>query len=185
MAKGIISSLLTGKKTLLTALVSFIALLLVWIFAYHTTWGQLSLIALFIYFLFSISAGIKNLLGFWSDKRRLLNAADKIKYPDTFIYQFYRNGFYTKNQDLEDSFTYNSFQLIQISETGIQFVFCPKSTKIGFVINKKYKIFSFFMPFSTLNDGDKLHIIDLMKEMKSYMKNIKISKELRLSRSRS
>ncbi|MDQ8010888.1 MAG: hypothetical protein REI96_00460 [Flavobacterium nitrogenifigens] len=176
MMEALASTLFTGTKGIFAAILLFIVFILTWKLAYHTTWGQITLIISFIAFSITAVMSVNFALGRLSFIKSIPKTAERLQYPVSFIYQFYKSGIYTKNQDLEGFFNYNSFHSIGVSEKGIQFLFQFKNSTIGSQLHKKYKVSSFWMPTSTLEEKEQQQLIAFMTELKKDVKNINFRK---------
>ena len=140
--------------------------ILTWSLAYNTTFGQIVMIISITMFVISTIIGIKYLLERHSFVKSIPEKAKKLQYPTSFVYQFYKDGIYTKNVDVEGFFNYDSFQSITVYKEGIQFLFRFKNSSIGSQLYTTYKVGSFWIPLSSLEQKEVQEVIVFMKELK-------------------
>lgn len=166
MMEAIASTSFKGIKYIFPAIFSAVLFILTWSLAYNTTLGQIVMITSITIFVISTIMRIKLSLERLSFIKSIPKKAEKLQYPTSFKYQFYKDGIYTKNQDLVGFFNYNSFQSICVYEKGIQFLFRFKNSSIGSQLYATYKVGSFWMPLSNLEEKEVEEVIMLMKELK-------------------
>lgn len=154
------------SKYIFPAIFFAILFMLTWNLAYNTTLGQIVMTVSIAVFVISTVMSIKFLLERLSFIKSIPKKAKKLQYPTSFVYQFYKDGIYTKNVDLESFFNYNSFQSIGVYKEGIQFLFRFKNSSIGSKLYTTYKVGSFWMPFSSLGEKEVQEVIVFIKELK-------------------
>ncbi|KUJ59760.1 hypothetical protein AR687_21380 [Flavobacteriaceae bacterium CRH] len=164
--KAIVRSLFKRVKSIFIAIVFFIIFLLTWKLASNTHLRQIIMTISIIIFIITTVISIKSLLRSLAFDRFISEKAQKLQYPTLFVYRFYKDGIYTKNQELEGFFNYNSFQSIGVYEEGIQFLFRFKNSSIGWQLYKTYQADSFWMPISSLEKKEAQEVIAFVKKLK-------------------
>jgi hypothetical protein len=164
--KSICRSLFKRVKSIFIAIVFFIIFLLTWKLAHNTVLGQIVIAISITIFIITTVISIKSLLICVAFSRFIPEKAEELQFPTSFVYRFYKDGIYTKNQELEGFFNYDSFELIGVYEEGIQFLFRLKNSSIGAQLYKTYKADSFWMPVSSLEKKEAQEVIAFVKELK-------------------
>ena len=153
-------------KYIFPAIFFFILFILTWSLAYSNAFGQIVMIISIAMFTITIAMSAKCLLERLSFIKSIPKKAEKLKCPTSFVYQFYEDRMYTKNQDLEGFFDYSSFQSIGVYKEGIQFVFRYKNSSIGSQLYTTYNVSSFWMPLSSFEEKEIQEVFAFIKGLK-------------------